>query len=767
MNLLVLESPAKCSKIQGFLGQGWRVVATMGHIRALKEGLDGIGFGQGWKPTYEVLTEKAKAIKALKDAAKGAKVFLGSDDDREGEAISWHVCQVLGLPVETTPRVIFHEITKEALVKAVAKPTRLDMDKVRAQQGRAMLDMLIGFTLSPCLWKGVGYKPGLSAGRCQTPALRLVYDRDRLIESHEAKKTWTLSAMVGELKWVSPVSFEQEPLVKDISTDPYLSISDRKDSVSTHQAPDVFITSTLQQEASSRLRMNPKVTMRVAQTLYEQGHITYMRTDCAVLSQEASQKARGLVETKWGADYLGPVSDAVASGAHEGIRPTHLETDSLGDGDEARLYSLIWKRTMQSVMSDHKEAVVRLKGTISKTEFFTESRETTFAGWRIIGLPESTEEGEAEAEAIDVASLKPGKKLKWTLLQAKETLTSPASRYTEASLIRELEKKGIGRPSTYATLIETVLERGYVEKAKATKETTPIKVVTVTPGGPVKTTTETLKAPNQAGKLITTALGRTVIEWLLSQFSGLIDYGFTGSMEAWLDEVAEGTKQPNMVLDDVWTSYREKYDEVMKGPGKTQEGGSKGSLGSGYKILVTKKGPLFVHEADGVTAFAPVPPSLSVAKATLADAKAAFAASSQGKQGVVLGTLDGQEVLKKTGKFGDYVTWLSPTGEKKTPYKSESFEDLCTKLKTDTIDHTIGPFKIKKGPYGLYMYRISSNGKKPDFVSLPPETEWSTLTVEGAEQIYKHFKEAKTSKTKTSKTKDPLGTPVGPKGPVK
>ena len=710
----------------------------MGHIRALKEGLDGIGFGQEWKPTYELLTEKAKAIKALKDAAKGNHVFLGSDDDREGEAISWHVCQVLGLP-ETTPRVIFHEITKDALVKAVAKPTRLDMNKVRAQQGRAMLDMLIGFTLSPCLWKGVGYKPGLSAGRCQTPALRLVYDRDLLIEAHQTRKAWGLSAFTGDLKWVSPVSFEQEPPVGQIATDPYLLIESRKDSVSTHTAPDVFITSTLQQEASSRLRMNPKVTMRVAQTLYEQGHITYMRTDCAVLSSEASQKARGLVESKWGTEYVGPVATS-QGGAHEGIRPTHFETESLEDSDEGRLYSLIWKRTMQSVMSDHKEAVVRLKGTISKTEFFTESRETTFAGWRIIGLPESTEE-EAEAEAIDVASLKPGKKLKWTLLQAKETLTSPASRYTEASLIRELEKKGIGRPSTYATLVETVLERGYVEKAKATKESQSIKVVTVKTGGPVKTTTETLKAPNQAGKLITTALGRTVIEWLLSQFSGLIDYGFTGSMEAWLDEVAAGTKGPNMVLDDVWTSYRDRYEEVMKGPGKTSEGQTRGSLGDGYKVLVTKKGPLFVHEADGVTAFASVPPSLSVAKATLEDAKAAFAASTQAKKGVVLGTLDGQEVLKKTGKFGDYVTWLSPTGEKKVTYKSESFEDLCTKLKTDTVDHTVGPFKIKKGPYGLYMYRVTTG--KPTFVSLPPETEWSKLTVEGAEQIYKNFKSTK------------------------
>ena len=744
MNLLIVESPAKCSKIQGFLGSGWRVRATMGHIRALKEGLDGIGFGQGWKPTYELLKEKAKAIKSLKDAAKGTRVFLGSDDDREGEAISWHVCEILGLPVETTPRVIFHEITEKALKEAVAAPTRLDMDKVRAQQGRAMLDMLIGFTLSPCLWKGVGYKPGLSAGRCQTPALRLVYDRDCLIEAHQAKKTWTLFALTGELKWVSPEEFKEEPPVAHIATDPYLVIKDRKDSVSTHRPPTVFITSTLQQEASSRLRMNPKTTMRVAQNLYEQGHITYMRTDSAVLSKEASQKAREIIEGRWGQEYLGAEPVAEEAGPHEGIRPTHLETESIGDGDEERLYSLIWKRTMQSVMSDHKEAVVKLKGVVSKTEFFTESRETTFPGWRIIGMPVSTEE-EEEEDSINLSSMKPGNKLKWTLIQAKETLTSPVSRYSEASLIRELEKKGIGRPSTYATLVETVIDRGYVEKAKATKETRSIRVVTITPGGSPKNSIETLKAPNQAGKLVTTALGRTVIEWLLSQFSGLIDYGFTGTMESWLDEVADGTKQPKMVLDTVWASYRNKYEEVMAS-GKTSEDQRKGSLGSGYKVLVTKKGPLFVYEADGVTTFAPVPPNVSVKNATLEDAKTAFAASTQAKQGVVLGILDGKEVIKRTGKFGDYVTWLSPTGDKKISYRQESFDDLCAKLKTDTIDHTIGPFKIKKGPYGLYMYRVTSGNKKPDFVGIPPETDWGALTVEDAEQIYKNFKAVKAVK---------------------
>jgi hypothetical protein len=211
-------------------------------------------------------------------------------------------------------------------------------------------------------------------------------------------------------------------------------------------------------------------------------------------------------------------------------------------------------------------------------------------------------------------------------------------------------------------------------------------------------------------------------------------------MESWLDEVADGTKQPKMVLDTVWASYRNKYEEVMKGPSKSQENGS---LGEGYKALVTKKGPLFVREVDGVTTFASVPATLSVAKATLADAKAAFAGI---KQGTVLGMLDGKEVIQRTGKFGDYVTWLSPTGDKKIPYRQESFDDLCAKLKTNTIDHTIGPFKIKKGPYGLYMYRVTSGNKKPDFVGIPPETDWAALTVEDAEQIYKNFKAVKAVK---------------------
>jgi DNA topoisomerase-1 len=741
MNILIVESPAKCSKIQGFLGAGWRVQATMGHFRGLKEGLDGIGFQTGWAPVYDTLKTKATAIASLKKL-KGT-IYLGSDDDREGEAIAWHVCQLLGLPVETTPRVIFHEITKEALTKAVAKPTRINMAVVEAQQARSMLDLLIGFTLSPCLWKGVGYKPGLSAGRCQTPALRIVYDRDLQIEAHQTKKTWTLSA-VAVLKWVCPTAFEEEPNLAELAKDPILLITDRKDSVSSHKAPAPFITSSLQQEASSRLRMNPKTTMRVAQTLYEQGHITYMRTDSAVLSEEATLKARSLVETRWGQDYLQPMTAKGSDGPHEGIRPTHLETESIGEGDEARLYTLIWRRTMQSVMSDHKEAVVRLKGIIATTEFYTESRETTFTGWRMIGMPAAEDESEGE-DPVSVSTLKAGKKLRWASMLAKETLTSPPPRYSEASLVRELEKKGIGRPSTYASLIETVLERGYVEKAKPTKEKVPIKSAEIVAGSALLRKTEYIEKSKGNG-LQVTSLGRTVIEWLLSQFGHLVDYGFTAAMEGSLDDVANSTLDKKVLLEDIWTTYKDRYSEIMaSGSGPRAGSESKGALGEGYKVIVTKKGPLFVLEKEGVAAqFASLPPTVSVKTATLADAKAAFADLS----GTMLGSLEGKPVLQKKGKYGPYVTWTSPKGSNiNLTYGSETFEEVCTKLRakiaSDSVDHQIGPFRIKKGPYGLYMFKVLKTAKKPLFVSIPADTSWSTLTVEGAEALYKASIKAK------------------------
>jgi DNA topoisomerase-1 len=818
-NLLIVESPAKCQKIQGFLGPDWTVKATMGHIRALKEDLEAIGFDpakgadQKWAPIYEAIGTKKAAIASLRSAAKAATtVYLGSDDDREGEAIAWHTCQILGLNPATAPRVVFHEITKEAIRAAVAAPRRIDMHKFNAQQARTMLDMLIGFTLSPCLWRGVGFQKGLSAGRCQTPALRIIYDRDRDIDGHQATNSWRLTAVTEDviedstLEWRDAATYPDADAVGAMlktltgSRAPTtLTVTSRAERVATSAPPKPFITSSLQQEASSRMGTNPKVTMKLAQTLYEGGHITYMRTDNAILSQEAIEAASAVVRERWGEAYLGQIATSTdetatasapkkrvakkkaaaaaekpeAQAAHEGIRPTHMEV-SKGDElagigpQERRLYELIWNRTIQSVMAPETRDVVKLTATptgLPGPTMTTEWEQVRFAGWRVLDHERKAGDSDPEHEGAVFAAradLTANTLLDWQQFQANEVRSTPPARYTEASLIRELEHRGIGRPSTYATLVDTVMERGYVEKA--TIAATPIKlgVLTVTPGAKAaKRTDRTEKAGGERDKLRTTALGRTVIEWLLSQFGDMLEYDFTAAMEAQLDEVAKGDRTWPTVLTETWTRYAERYAAVMSKAKAAASGemstvtadapvrtANKAEFGDGLKLVVSRKGPLFVWELDGQpTRFASVPTTLSVQTATRADAEAAFAAATANIEGTNLGELDGKPVIRKKGQYGFYVT----CGDVRINCtETDTLESLQPRLQAKTtaaadgtaVDHTVGAYKIKRGPYGLYMFKTGTKAK-PTFVSIPEGTPYATLTPEGAEQLYKHCLEAK------------------------
>jgi len=789
IKLLIVESPAKCKKIQGFLGSSWRVQATMGHIRALKEELAAIGFTTGtqtWSPTYEPIAAKRDAISSLKKAAAGAEVFLGADDDREGEAIAWHTCQILGLDPATTPRVIFHEITEGALKRAVATPGRIDMNKFNAQQARSMLDMLIGFTLSPCLWRGVGFKPGLSAGRCQTPALRIIYDRDLAIEAHQTTLSWRLKvASQHDLSWTSSSYTETEAnaIMKTLAGQhpQTITVTGRQERVSTSQPPSPFITSSLQQEASSRLGMNPKITMKVAQTLYEGGHITYMRTDNAVLSEEAKAAAAAIVTERWDSSYLGsaeteakkvkkvvkkvvkkissddtPAAGSTqtqpqAAGAHEGIRPTHFETTDPDVGpQELRLYKLIWTRSIQSVMAPEQRDVVKLTGSIcalppTTPELLLETTwdQTRFAGWRILDAERKAEEEKEAATTYEARKALTKGQIPWLIATATEVRSNPPPRYTEASLIRELESKGIGRPSTYATLVETVLDRGYVEKATIKAEPVQVRGLELKAGTKEpKAVTKADKGTTEKDKLRTTALGRTVIEWLLIKFGDILEYDFTAGMEARLDEVAKGTRLWQSVLQDTWATYADRYKEVMAAPKVTAsvdgaQTANKREFGDGYKMIVSKKGPLFVLEIEGQkTRFATVPAGLSIQTATRQDAETAFAQISP------IGELDGAPVTIKKGPYGYYATWK----EKRLTCKpDETLEELTPRLQvnTDTVDHVVGHYKIKKGPYGLYMFKTGLKGK-PTFVSIPDTTPWATLTPESAEQIYKQHATKKT-----------------------
>ena len=766
LNLLIVESPAKCKKIQEYLGAGWRVQATMGHIRALKEELEGIGFDpkttvQRWAPLYESIPEKRDAIKNLRSAAATATVYLGSDDDREGEAIAWHTCAILGLDPATTPRVIFHEITESALKAAVASPGRIDLNKFEAQQARSMLDLLIGYTLSPCLWKSVSYQAGLSAGRCQTPALRIIYDRDKAIEAHKAATSWNLKATASDLTWIGPSFPDQNAAVTVLlalsTQDPQIiRITDRGERIATHQAPAPFITSTLQQEASNRLSMNPKATMRAAQTLYEAGHITYMRTDNAVLSEEAKEALVTLVTTKYGAPYVASetikpkskskkaATPAVeAQAAHEAIRPTHPETTPAGlEGAEKRLYDLIWRRTLQSIMAPEQRDSVTLKGLLHETPVTTSWDQTRFAGWRILDQKETEEKAEKAAFASRAALIK-DKQVPWTAVIITETHTTPPGRYTEASLISDLERKGIGRPSTYATLVETVIDRKYVEKGSVVATPTPYREITLTAGeAKAKAVTKTTMTGAERDKLRTTPLGRTVIEWLLTTFGDLCDYGFTAAMEASLDSVSEGKSTGPALLTSTWDCYRERYQAIMSGPGAPSSKCKE--FGDGYKAIMSKKGPLFVLETEGAkTQFATLKAPLTIATATKEDAIAAFAAAGS-TSGDELGDLEGDPVIKKKGPYGHYVTWRT---YRLTVKAEETLEDVSPRLLAapDAVDHTVGPFKIRKGAYGLYMFKTGTKSK-PTFVGIPDTTPYSTLTVEGAEALYKEHNVPKTKK---------------------
>jgi DNA topoisomerase-1 len=776
LNLLIVESPAKCKKIQEYLGTGWRVQATMGHIRALKEELEGIGFDpkstvQRWTPLYESIPEKRDAIANLRKAAASATVYLGSDDDREGEAIAWHTCAILGLDPATTPRVIFHEITESALRAAVAHPGRIDLNKFEAQQARSMLDLLIGYTLSPCLWRSVSYQAGLSAGRCQTPALRIIYDRDKAIEAHKTATSWNLTARSSSLTWSATIPYPSQEaavtvlLALSTQTPQVIRITDRSERIATHQPPPPFITSTLQQEASSRLSLNPKATMRAAQTLYEAGHITYMRTDNAVISEEAKEALTALVTAKYGAPFLASSSDVSksktaapskakkaatapaveAQAAHECIRPTHPETTPVGlEGAEKRVYDLIWRRTVQSIMAAEQRDTVTLKGQLHETPVTASWDQTRFAGWRILDLKEADERAE-KAAFVAKAALRKDTQTPWTAVIVTETHTTPPGRYTEASLISDLERKGIGRPSTYATLVETVIDRKYVEKGSVVATPTPYKEITLTAGEPkAKAVTKTTMTGAERDKLRTTPLGRTVIEWLLTTFGDLCDYGFTAAMEASLDGVAEGKATGPALLTTTWDRYKDRYTAIMSTPSTGSSSKCK-EFGDGYKVVISKKGPLFVLEKEGAkTQFANLPPSMTLATATKEDAIAAFSSVTGAASGDELGELEGDPVLKKKGPYGHYVTWRT---YRVTVKAEETLDEIAPRLLAapDAIDHTIGPFKIRKGAYGLYMFKTGSKGK-PTFVGIPDTTPYSTLTVEGAEALYKEHNVAKAKK---------------------
>jgi DNA topoisomerase-1 len=827
VKLVIVESPAKCQKIQGFLGTGWRVIATMGHIRALKPELDAIGLTNDFEPKYEFLKEKAKAVKQLKEAAASAtEIYLASDDDREGEAISYAVCILLKLNPKTTPRAVFHEITEKAIKAAVATPRLLDMNRVNAQQSRAILDMMIGFTMSPLLWRYVA--PSLSAGRCQTPAIRLVVEREDQITEFKASSSWALSGT-----WEHPSSsFNFHATMEDELEDEESAINYMENIYQTpngiviskdirpwqERPPEPLITSTLQQQASAIYNINPKNTMKIAQRLYEAGHITYMRTDHAVMSEEAKDAARKWVTENYGAEFvaapedlkaaaeglkkratkkpsakaaggagttadsssvLGTFPKSAAQEAHEAIRPTHMELAALEGADwthyDRKVYALIWQRAIQSVMSPARGETCKVRAQISDecddAEFtwISQWRRTTFEGWKCAGKvaniddDSASDSGEktattADKEWLKATAMEQGDKVCWKSIKAEPKETRAQGRYTEATLVRELEKHGIGRPSTFASLLSTIQDKNYVETKDIPARETIVKEYTLAPNTwPPAQKDLKKKVGAEKNKLVPTDLGRSVLSFMLSHFEDIFNYNFTAKMEKRLDAIADGEEPWKQVLRDMWESYKERYETLLsKQSLKPKEGETSAKVkefSDGLKAVQTKKGPLLLIEGDPVK-FLGWPTGVAFDKMTEEIALKFKETAETARTGEQVGEWKGSPILKKKGKFGEYLQ----SGETSIPFKhGEPLDKIIERLeaKTSGSTGTLKEFKeysIRTGQYGPYIMKTSL--KKPQFVSLPKDVDPNTLTQKEVEAIFKLGLE---TKKKWVKNKKPAG----------
>ena len=605
-NLLIVESPAKAKTIEKYLGSDFIVKSSMGHIRDLiKDSKDkkAIEVDNQYKANYEISPEKFKVVKDLKEALKKVdQVWLATDEDREGEAISWHLAEVLNLNVKTTKRIVFHEITKPALLKAVANPRLIDVDLVNAQQSRRVIDRLVGFELSELLWRKV--KSGLSAGRVQSVAVRLVVEREREIDEFNTNaffrvtarfnvKNKDRSSLISARLHSSNNKSEENKFDSEKDARSFLekcnqaiyTVSDISVKPTKRSPAPPFTTSTLQQEASRKLFFSVSKTMRVAQSLYESGHITYMRTDSTNLSDEALRNIEKNVVNSYGKEYHKYRTFSSKKGAqeaHEAIRPTYMEKQNVsGDRDEQRLYELIWKRTMACQMADAQleKTVVDIDISTVKEAFFQSVGEVLkFDGFLKLYLESKDEEEEEDGEDSILPPMSKGQKLDLKEMEAVERYTRPPFRYTEASLVKKLEELGIGRPSTYAPTIEKIMDpkRGYITKSSRDGVERPYKILTLIPSDNnqskiVETTKKELVGADK-NKLFASDLGKQVTDFLVKYFDKIMNYSFTAKIEDELDEIAEGKLESHKMLDAVYKPFhrtvKTTFDEAERVTGE-------------------------------------------------------------------------------------------------------------------------------------------------------------------------------------------------------
>ena len=767
-NLVIVESPAKAKTIEKFLGKDYHVMSSFGHIRDLKEREFGIDVEHQFKPDYVVPDDKKKLVSELKKAANGAEtVWLASDEDREGEAIAWHLYEELKLKPEKTRRIVFHEITKTAILNAIANPRNIDINLVNAQQARRVLDRIVGFELSPVLWRKI--KPSLSAGRVQSVTVRLVVEREREINNFKAEASFRVSAIFtatdtnGENTSFSAVlknrfTEEKDALaflehcknttftIEDIETHP------------TRKSPAApFTTSTLQQEASRKFGFPVSVTMRVAQSLYESGKITYMRTDSVNLSDLALATSKAEIEAMAGKEYHKMrryhTKSKGAQEAHEAIRPTYMNQHSIeGTAQEKRLYDLIWKRTIASQMADAELEKTTITIAIggSREQFIATGEVMKFDGFLKVYMESSDDENDSEQEGI-LPKLAKGQQITQEQIVAQQRFSQHPPRYTEASLVRKLEELGIGRPSTYAPTISTILNREYVEKKEITNEAHDYRILTLK-NGTIKAATQTEKPTVEKGKLTPTDIGIVVNDFLCENFPRIMDYNFTAKEEEQFDEIAAGKELWTKNIEEFYNDFHPTVESVAKSTGKKAGERLLGTDPASGKPVFAKIGRygaiVQIGEASDTDKprFASLRTGQTLESITLEEALELF------KLPLYLGEYEGEKVTVAVGRFGPYVrhgnSYTSvPKGEDPLSVTLERAIEIIEAKRRDDKNKEIKKFEaediqVLNGRYGAYIAHAGTNYK------IPKGNDPAALTLADCQKI---IGEAKTKPTTTAK----------------
>jgi len=739
-NLVIVESPAKAKTIQKYLGKDFEVKSSFGHIRDLPKKGMGINL-ENFTPDYEISADKKKVVADLKAASKKAEtVWLASDEDREGEAIAWHLAQELKLKSENTKRIVFHEITKNAILKAVENPREIDQNLVNAQQARRVLDRIVGFEMSPVLWKKV--KPGLSAGRVQSVAVRLIVEREKEIREFKPVPSYKVEGVFTNLEKQEISAKLKKDFTKEQDAENFLNQVqnidfkvlniDVKPAQRSASAP--FTTSTLQQEASNRLGYGVTTTMRVAQRLYEEGYITYMRTDSVNLSQEAINAAKSQILKEFGEEYSQPrnyvTKSASAQEAHEAIRPTDFGVKSIGDAQLNKLYQLIYKRTLASQMTNAKleKTVIEIGNPELPQHFEAQGEVIVFDGFlRAYGIYKNEDEEQEDGDKI-LPKVSVGEALAYKKITAVEKFSRPVSRFTEAGLVKKLEELGIGRPSTYAPTIQTIQNREYVDKREIEPKEREIVKLTLTKTG-LKKEVLTEKFGGDKNKFVPTDIGIVVNDFLTTNFNEILDYGFTAKVEQDFDEIAKGEEKWKDVLKNFYSSFHPKIEDVGENANRaTGERllGQDPKTGKNVYARIGRFGPMVQigeTDSDEKPIFASLMATQNIVTITLEEALELF------KVPFDLQDYEGKTVTVGVGRFGPYVKWGEafislPKGENPLSVdydravaiieEKKKADAPVASYKGEPVTKGVGRF----GPYLKYQDIYINVPKKYDFENL-------------------------------------------------